>query len=381
MIHNFTGGIIPSGRLPRNDIALNIFGADSEQVAEPASKPISEYTREELIAATQTLGVFDSRRNEYLCDVFSQTEVSERVVINCCESDPYAVSTSALCLDSIEQLMLGSAVLLYAFNAQKVIFCCDKRSKALIAQIKKRVGNRKDMALAVIADKYPVNTRTLIGALYCAGNVYMQDVDIRKYAVISAEAAIKLYDGLRSGMRQDHKTFSLFVDGEPPVAVKAPVGTALLDILRDFGIAVGTDCIVGYGSTYNFKSIGLENAHIEADTERIRIAYAVRRYEAGECIRCGRCSIVCPLQLDVMRAVVSDGKRMPKKLDVCFECGCCTYICPSHIDVMQLIKSIKSINEPETETEPETESESETEPKTEPIQTEEQHDEHPDTTV
>lgn len=369
MIHNFTGGIIPSGRLPRNDIALNIFASDGEQVAEPATKPINEYTREELIAAVQTLGVFDSRRNEYLCDVLSQTDISERVVINCCESDPYAVSTSALCLDNIEQLMLGSAVLLYAFSAQKVIFCCDKRSKALIAQIKKRVGSRKDMALAVIADKYPINTRTLIGALYCAGNVYTQNVDIRRYAVISAEAAIKLYDGLCSGIKQDSKTFSLLVDGEPPVAVKASVGTALLDILRDFGIAVSADCIVGYGSTYNFKSIRLENARVEADTERIRIACAVRRYEAGECIRCGRCSAVCPLQLDVMRAVVSDGKRKPKKLDACFECGCCTYICPSRIDVMQLIKSIKSINEIEPE------------PETEPIQTEEQHDEQPDITV
>ena len=74
----------------------------------------------------------------------------------------------------------------------------------------------------------------------------------------------------------------------------------------------------------------------------------VAEYEPGPCIKCGKCSEVCP------------GRVLPNKLAVfaehgddeqflkyngmeCCECGCCSFICPAKRPLTQMIKSMRKI--------------------------------------
>ena len=66
------------------------------------------------------------------------------------------------------------------------------------------------------------------------------------------------------------------------------------------------------------------------------------------CLRCGRCSRVCPLglspQLMQVAANRKDYERYEKKLYglECIACGCCSYICPARRPLMQLFKLTKA---------------------------------------
>ena len=59
------------------------------------------------------------------------------------------------------------------------------------------------------------------------------------------------------------------------------------------------------------------------------------------CIKCGKCSEVCPAGL--MPVSIIDNKDIANKLkiDKCIECGLCSYVCPSKIEVRELLKNIK----------------------------------------
>ena len=66
------------------------------------------------------------------------------------------------------------------------------------------------------------------------------------------------------------------------------------------------------------------------------------------CLRCGRCSRVCPLglspQLMQVAAMRKDYERYEKHLYglECIACGCCTYNCPAKRPLMQLFKQTKA---------------------------------------
>ena len=53
-----------------------------------------------------------------------------------------------------------------------------------------------------------------------------------------------------------------------------------------------------------------------------------------DCIACGECAEVCPVNLIPRDVLAGDGKRMVK---YCIGCGACEYICPSNIPLLALI--------------------------------------------
>ena len=63
--------------------------------------------------------------------------------------------------------------------------------------------------------------------------------------------------------------------------------------------------------------------------------------ETQECIKCGRCVDVCPMELKPLyfAKLVGDPAALKEKnIMDCMECRCCEYICSSKIPLVNLIK-------------------------------------------
>ena len=63
--------------------------------------------------------------------------------------------------------------------------------------------------------------------------------------------------------------------------------------------------------------------------------------EPQECIKCGRCVDVCPMELKPLhfaKLVMEPAKLKEYNIMDCMECRCCEYICSSKIPLVDLIK-------------------------------------------
>ena len=73
--------------------------------------------------------------------------------------------------------------------------------------------------------------------------------------------------------------------------------------------------------------------------------------EVNVCIRCGKCTDVCPAQLSpvLIRDNIDKPNNLRKlKVKRCMECGLCSYICPSKIKLREIvIQSKEKIKEGE----------------------------------
>ncbi len=69
--------------------------------------------------------------------------------------------------------------------------------------------------------------------------------------------------------------------------------------------------------------------------------------EVSECIRCGRCTEVCPVNLLPQQLYWYSRSRQFDRTEEyhlfdCIECGCCSAVCPSHLPLVQYYRFAKS---------------------------------------
>ena len=63
--------------------------------------------------------------------------------------------------------------------------------------------------------------------------------------------------------------------------------------------------------------------------------------EVTSCIKCGKCSEVCPVNLIPSLIIDNPNKAKELKIDKCISCGLCSYVCPAKIEVKEIIKKMK----------------------------------------
>jgi len=71
-----------------------------------------------------------------------------------------------------------------------------------------------------------------------------------------------------------------------------------------------------------------------------------RTVEHPTCIRCGKCTSVCPMHLQPLFMYMYESRNMLKELEEarvmdCIECGCCAYICPGRLHLTQTFRTGK----------------------------------------
>jgi len=73
----------------------------------------------------------------------------------------------------------------------------------------------------------------------------------------------------------------------------------------------------------------------------------VRQRESHPCIRCGRCSKVCPMMLEPAAMGIFAERDMFEETEEifvmdCIECGCCSFICPADRPLVHLFRYAKA---------------------------------------
>ena len=64
--------------------------------------------------------------------------------------------------------------------------------------------------------------------------------------------------------------------------------------------------------------------------------------KTSECLKCGKCTEVCPMGLIPSMIIGNKEKNKILKIDKCMECGLCSYVCPAKIEIREKIKEVKN---------------------------------------
>ena len=277
-------------------------------------------------------------------------ESIEYIIVNGAECEPYLTSDYRRMIEEPEKLKMGLLAVLQIFPTAKGYIAIEDNKPEAIKIITEAVKDCDRIEVKPVKTKYPQGgERTLIYATTGRQiNSSMLPADAG-CIVHNVDTIVSIYNAVIEGKPLIRRIVTVTCEAvADPQNFYVRIGTCYTQLLEKAGgLKKDAAKYISGGPMMGFAMMDL-NVPVTKGTSSLLVLEKddVRENEESPCIRCGRCTEVCP------------GRVMPAKLSAlaakgdkesfvkyggmeCCECGCCSFICPAKKPLTQNIKSMR----------------------------------------
>lgn len=304
----------------------------------------------------------------------------DTLVINGAECEPYITSDYREMIEAPDDIIGGIKEVIRCLNIKKAVIGIEDNKKDAIELLKSKIDS-DNISVITLKSTYPQGAEKVL--IYAATGRIIEEGEIpsnKGVIVLNISTIAQLYRFIRTGMPLTHKRIT--VDGnyvKTPMNLRVPIGTSIEYVLNYANIDTEkADKILMGGpmmgvAVYDISAPIIKNNNAILVLKDPNLKYKVSRTlssflpnasdgtdniadaEIGpdktvvgkalalpttDCIRCGKCVYVCPINL--MPAALEkayDKKDLEKlnnlKVNLCINCGCCSYVCPARRNLAQ----------------------------------------------
>ncbi len=275
---------------------------------------------------------------------YTKPENVDLFIINGVECEPYLTSDYHNSLDNLELLKVGALAMFKLSCAKKGCIAIKNNKKDLQEALEKTFANTP-IEVRTVADIYPAGwERTLI---YLLTNKRYDRLPMEAGCIVNnTSSAIAFGNALVNQMPITTKYITVSGDGiKNPTCCKVTVGTPAVEVVDCCGGLVDDSCVICYGGPMMGKTMAKDHFVIGFECNGLTCLKKREDFQ-NACLRCGKCTEVCPSGLQPVRINMFEKTKNVKgleRLDInsCIECGLCTYICPSKLDVTEGVRRAK----------------------------------------
>ncbi len=252
----------------------------------------------------------------------------KRLVVTSIDEDPYTFNELLILASYSSKICDTISKLLKILAIDNAIIAVKDTFFRAIKNVKSIIGTYHNINMKLIRDYYSVSYDKVL----CKELNIKEDESL----VLTSNDIYNLYNILKE--RFVNEVF-MTISGdviEKSMVVKTRIGTSIKEIVDKLvvinnknydiyinGIVKGikVDDLTDYIVTDEVKSIVFKKREVK---------------ELRECINCGVCVKVCPVNIDVIKCL--EEHKQDKN---CLDCGLCNYICPSNINLKDVINGGK----------------------------------------
>jgi electron transport complex protein RnfC len=271
----------------------------------------------------------------------------DTIILNGCESEPYITADHRIMLEYAQDVLVGLNILLKSTEAQRGVIVIGDNKRDAIANFLNITSEKPFIDILPVKVKYPQGAEKMLisralGRKLSSGQ-RPYDVGV---IVINVSTAKAIADAFQKGLPLVERAVT--VSGsmvKHPGNFLAHIGTPVKDFLTFCEISdVNDDMVISLGGPMMGVDVHELNVPIIKGTNGIIVSHApVAVPVSPECVRCGRCVDVCPMELLPLyypiHAADEDWDAFNAyAVSDCMECGCCDYVCPSRISIRKAIR-------------------------------------------
>ena len=276
----------------------------------------------------------------------------ETVILNGVECEPYLTNDHRLMLEHADEILSGMNIMMHMVGAEKGIIAIEDNKPDAAEKMREalaRQAGMENVEVVVLPTRYPQGSEkqliySLTGKEVPAGLLPMH-VGVLCHNVGTSKA---LHDAILLGRPLTERIVTLSGDAMPnPGNVRVRLGTSMRFVLNERGLTDFEEVRILLGGPMMGERLPHPDVPvIKASTGLLAMrqeSFASLHLPEQPCIRCGRCSEVCPTRLvpnmlaDFCRSNQFEKAERFQLFD-CIECGSCSYVCPANVPLVHYFR-------------------------------------------
>lgn len=272
---------------------------------------------------------------------------AEYLIINGVECEPYLTSDHRLMLEKGEEMLIGIQILMKALDVDKAIVGIENNKPDAINHLTELASGFQGIDIQPLKVKYPQGGEKQLIKAAVNREVPSGKLPIEVGCVVSnVGTAVAVYEAVQKNKPLIERVVT--VTGK---AVKKPsnfmvrVGTPVQQLLDAAeGLPENTGKIINGGPMMG-KAISSTEVPVVKGTSGILLMKQEesRRKTLVNCIRCSKCTTVCPMGLEpfLLGKLVKMERyedSMNERIMDCIECGSCHFTCPSNLPLLDYLR-------------------------------------------
>ena len=328
-------------------VVIESDGLDTLHESIKPNKPLDELTPDEIIEIVKEAGIVGMGGAGFPTYVkLKPNKPIEAVLVNACECEPMLTADHRVLLEFADDVIFGLKAEMKTLNAPKGIIVIEDNKPDAIELMRAKVENEEGIEVLVAKTKYPQGGEKMLIKYALGRSVPSGGLPADVGAVVSNVSTVKaISDAIQKGMPLIERVTTVtgkYIPNPGNFIVK--IGTSAAALIEACGGISAEDVLVKAGGPMmGFPQTTLDTPIMKGSNGIIAIDND--ETEPQECIKCGRCVDVCPMELQPLyfaKLVGDPAALKARNIMDCMECRCCEYICSSKIPLVTLIKMGKN---------------------------------------
>lgn len=277
-------------------------------------------------------------------------KVVDTIILNGAECEPYLTSDHRLMVEKPEDVLYGLRVFMRALNVEKGFIAIENNKPDALEAVYNVAKGIEGIEVVAVKTKYPQGAeKQLINA--CTGREVPSGGLPADAGVVvnNVGTAAAVANAVKKGMPLIERIVTVTGNGiKNPQNLLVRIGTSFKDVIDECGGFNGTPGkVIAGGPMMGIAQYSVDIPVIKGTSGILVLTEEEAKLpEMSNCIRCGKCVEVCPINL--MPVNISNYALLDKfdqaesanALD-CIECGACSFICPAKRPLVDSIRVAK----------------------------------------
>ena len=330
-------------------VVIKSDGKDTLHESVKPNKDLDSLTPEEIIDIVREAGIVGMGGAGFPTFVkLKPAKPVDTILLNGCECEPYLTADHKVLLAYADEVVFGLKAMIKTVGAEKGIIVIEDNKEDAVKLMEEKTADIDNIEVFIAKTKYPQGAEKMLIKNVMKRQVPSGGLPADVGCVVANISTTKaVSDAIQTGMPLIERVVS--VTGEKiknPGNFIVKIGTNTKDLIDYCGGVTDDDVMYKAGGPMMGFVLSDTNVPIMKGSNGI-IAIEPDVTTAVECIKCGRCMDVCPMELTPLYfAKLADAEdwmgMKEKNVMDCLECRCCEYICSSKIPLVSKIKAGKA---------------------------------------
>ncbi len=313
------------------------------------NKPLEELTPAEIIEIVKNAGIVGMGGAGFPTYVkLNPGKPIDAVLVNACECEPRLTADHRMLLEFADDIIFGLQAEMKTVSAPKGIIVIEENKPDAIALLREKTADMADIEVLEVATQYPQGGEKMLIKRAMGRSVPSGKLPADVGACVSNVSTVKaIADAIKTGMPLIERITTVTGNHIPnPANFIVSIGTSAAELVAACGGIQGENVTVKAGGPMmGFPQTTLDTPIMKGSNGIIAID--TDDSTPVECIKCGRCADVCPMELKPLyftKYVGTQDWQGCKDANImdCMECRCCEYICSSKLPLVTMIKMGKN---------------------------------------